>query len=538
MSYLVLARKWRPQTFEEVIGQDHIIKTLSRAIKQNRIGHAYLFSGPRGIGKTTTARIFAKALNCLNFDAPTETPCNKCTSCIEISESRSPDVLEIDGASNRSVEDARELRKHIYYTPVGRFKVVIIDEVHMLTTEAFNTLLKTLEEPPENVIFIFATTEPHKVLPTIKSRCQHLDFKRVSTKEISKYLVYISQSEGFKLSEDAAEIVAMRADGAVRDSLTMLDQLMAFSPEGVINSENAGYLLGVMPIKSFERIAGAICTKNPGSMLDELNTILESGFDPIQIAKGLIENFRNALLAKSSALPESFPNKDIFKSVAKSRTTHDLLRILKLLTATKSRMSQGDIPRYILEETLVYLSLMDDVKSIAELLDSTKTHIIAHEIPTQSESGIFAKTSTRDTIHKPSKIDDKTKAKPLKTKGVQSISDDFIKQIALTSETTASLLEKTVISLADKTLKIKFPKHMEDIREKWLMNKEKIGLLRQIGHEVVGFEVDIELEILDDSEIEQEKMEDSEKNTNSKERQDIPLKVAKILDLFNAKLEN
>src|SRR5580700_5162936 len=233
--YQVLARKWRPQQFDDVVGQEHVTTTLKNAIEQNRLAHAYLFVGPRGIGKTSTARIFAKALNCVK--GPTATPCDKCDNCLEITEGRSLDVLEIDGASNNGVDQVRELRETVRYAPArGKFKIYIIDEVHMLTTQAFNALLKTLEEPPAHVKFIFATTEPQKVLPTILSRCQRFDLHRIPANLIAKHLQFIAGKEKIALEPAAAHAIARGAEGGLRDAESMLDQLVAFCGEKI--SEN------------------------------------------------------------------------------------------------------------------------------------------------------------------------------------------------------------------------------------------------------------------------------------------------------------
>ncbi|MBV9390438.1 MAG: DNA polymerase III subunit gamma/tau, partial [Verrucomicrobia bacterium] len=226
MSYQVFARKYRPQTFDDVLGQDHVVKTLRNAIQRNRLAHAYLFVGPRGTGKTSTARILAKALNCIH--GPTVTPCGICDSCREISQGISLDVLEIDGASNNSVDQVRELRENVRFAPTrGKFKIYIIDEVHMLTQQAFNALLKTLEEPPAHVKFIFATTEPQKVLPTILSRCQRFDLHRIPTRTIADHLHHIAQLEQVRLAPEAATAIAIAAEGGLRDAESMLDQLVA-----------------------------------------------------------------------------------------------------------------------------------------------------------------------------------------------------------------------------------------------------------------------------------------------------------------------
>ncbi|MCK4644711.1 MAG: DNA polymerase III subunit gamma/tau, partial [Candidatus Aminicenantes bacterium] len=242
MTYLIYARKYRPKTFEEMIGQKTVVQTLQNAIKNDRVSQAYIFSGMRGIGKTTAARILAKALNCQN--GPTPTPCNKCEFCKEVNEDHSVDVIEIDGASNRGIDEVRALREGVKYRPIHcRHKVIIIDEVHMLTREAFNALLKTLEEPPPHTVFIFATTEFHKVPATITSRCQHFEFKKISQKEIINHLLDITKKENITISPSGLNLIAEASDGSLRDAQSLLDQAVAFSGE-VINDEDLKEILG------------------------------------------------------------------------------------------------------------------------------------------------------------------------------------------------------------------------------------------------------------------------------------------------------
>ncbi|MCK5594830.1 DNA polymerase III subunit gamma/tau [bacterium] len=292
MSYLVLARKWRPSVFSEVIGQEHVTKTLTNAVTSGHLAHAYLFSGPRGIGKTSTARILAKALNC--HQVKEAIPCNKCSICLEIAEGNNIDVLEIDGASNRGIDEIRSLRDNVRYTPSqGRYRVYIIDEVHMLTPEAFNALLKTLEEPSEHVKFIFATTEPHKIPLTILSRCQHFSFKRIQTQDLVKHLKHMVKIEKIKVTNEALFLIAKNADGSIRDAQSVLDQLISFSLDKEITVDIVNSLLGLVSQDIYFQFAENILRKDVVKLLILIDKLVNEGKDIGQVANGLINYFRN-----------------------------------------------------------------------------------------------------------------------------------------------------------------------------------------------------------------------------------------------------
>ena len=296
MSYIVLARKYRPQTFEDLVGQEHISELLTKAIQNNRIAHAYLFCGPRGVGKTSCARILAKSLNCAK--GPTLKPCGECPACREITTSTSFDVLEIDGASNRGIDEIRSLRENVKFAPsYGLYKIYIVDDVHMLTTEAFNALLKTLEEPPDHVKFIFATTAPNKVPATIISRCQRFDFKRIPLKTIVTELESISQSEKIKVETEALYAMAKAAQGGLRDALSILDQLSALSDRTVV-ADDVFTMLGVVETDFLFAIADALSQKNCVVALEALEKILQKGKDIRQLMKDLTEHFRNLMIVK------------------------------------------------------------------------------------------------------------------------------------------------------------------------------------------------------------------------------------------------
>lgn len=297
-NYVPLYRKYRPQTLDTLVGQEHVKKTLTSAIELGKIAHAFLFTGPRGTGKTSTARILAKSLNCKN--GPTIHPCGECESCRDITNSVPIDVIEIDAASNRTVEDAQNILEKIQYVPVhGKYKIYIIDEVHMLSNHAFNALLKTLEEPPENVIFILATTEVHKVLDTIKSRCQRFDFRRITTDDIVKHLRYISDQEKIKITDDALYTIAKNSAGGMRDSISLLDQLSLLGVSKEITTDDVNSILGRISFDILNKLSDKIISSSPNEAIEILNEIYNSGNEPLQILTNLSEYFKNLLIVKN-----------------------------------------------------------------------------------------------------------------------------------------------------------------------------------------------------------------------------------------------
>ena len=359
MPYTVFALKWRPNNFDEIVGQPHIVSTLKSAIDKNRLAHAYLFAGPRGIGKTSTARILSKALNCRN--GPTASPCGKCSSCLEISQSRSLDVIEIDGASNTGVEDVRSLRENVKFAPVsGRFKIYIIDEVHMLSISAFNALLKTLEEPPESVIFIFATTHPDKIPSTVLSRCQRLDFRRISATEIAAQLEKIARAEKISVDKEVLFAIARTSDGALRDAESILDQLVSFSKEK-ISLKDVISILGLVEQEALFEITDKIIQKDPRRALSLLNRIIDDGKDINVFLNNLIEHFRNLMIArvtKGDAKLIDLPQ-DICERLLKqshSLSLEEIFTAFNILANTQEMSKRLDSLRIPLEVSIVRLS--------------------------------------------------------------------------------------------------------------------------------------------------------------------------------------
>ena len=375
MSYVVLARKYRPQTFSELTGQEHVSRTLQNAIDTGRVAHAFLFTGARGVGKTSSARILAKALNC--DQGMTTEPCNQCPICREITDGTSTDVFEIDGASNTGVDDVRELRDNIKYLPShSRYKIFIIDEVHMLSTSAFNALLKTLEEPPAHVKFIFATTEPHKVPVTILSRCQRFDFRRIPMPKLVARLRFIADEEKITISDSALVMIARKGDGSMRDSLSVFDQVLAFCGDTVAD-EDVSAMIGAVDRRLLAEISAAVFGGDTQGVLAGVRQVDAVGYNMRQFCQEMIEQFRNLLVVRSVKKPEEIldlaeAEMEELKRQASGISVQDIQRRLTLLIRAESEMGQATFPRLILELALLKAATLAPVVPIQELLEKIK----------------------------------------------------------------------------------------------------------------------------------------------------------------------
>ena len=427
MAYLVTARKWRPQLFGDVVGQEHITETLKNAIKNNRIAHAYLFTGPRGVGKTTTARIFAKALNCENLsDAE---PCNNCNMCLDIQNLQSMDIIEIDGASNRGIDEIRTLRESVKYAPTrGKYKIYIIDEVHMLTKESFNAFLKTLEEPPEHTIFVFATTDVHKVPLTIISRCQRFDFRRIQMNKIKETLAKIAEAEKVKIDDKTLTIIAKKADGALRDAESYFDQIVSFCGDD-INSEIVAKMLNLIGDEVYFKISDSIINKEFKTVFEVTNIIYQNGWDFIDFINGLVEHFRNimtVILTENTSLIETADiYKDKYLNYLDQFSKGDLLRTMNYLNKVQQELRFSQNQKLKIEIALTHLIGLEKSQTMTELISQLNS------------SG----TEKKNLLNEPSNISYKTKPETLSLK-----TDNFQKTEIKKSEPTNSKLNSNEVA--------------------------------------------------------------------------------------------
>lgn len=420
MGHISLYRKYRSQTFDEIIGQDAIVTTLKNSIINNRLAHAYLFTGPRGTGKTSTARIYAKALNCSGSASPN--PCKECSQCAKITSGHALNVMEIDAASNRGIDEIRDLREKIRYKPVeGKYKIYIIDEVHMLTNEAFNALLKTLEEPPHDTIFILATTEPQRVPLTISSRCQRFDFGRISFEKIASHLRKIAESEKFKIENDAVNLIARASEGSLRDAISLMDQLVSFCEE-TIKAENVIEVLGTAEPEFLFDIGCAVSKNSDKEVLSLVEKAVCSGVSIPQVTKDLIYHFRNLMLAKIGSEELLELSKEQISRLKLDAALFSLLQlknILKILSAAETDMKWHQNARLVLEVALLEICEDENKKSVPS--DILKETVAAKTTPaSESDTLTLIKNRWADVL-------EKVKAKSLF--GYVSLNEAALKQI-------------------------------------------------------------------------------------------------------------
>ncbi len=445
MSYTVFALKWRPNNFDEIVGQNHIVTTLKNAVANNRLAHAHLFAGPRGVGKTSTARILAKALNCK--DGPTLSPCGKCPACVDIAAGRSFDVIEIDGASNRGIDEIRTLRENVKFPPTnGKFKIYIIDEVHMLTTEAFNALLKTLEEPPEFVKFIFATTHAHKVPPTVLSRCQRLDFRRIPVVEIIKQLERIIAKEKIQIDKEVLFAIARSSDGALRDAESLLDQLSSFS-KGKISLKDVISVLGIVEQDALFEITDKLIQRDSKGALELFDRIIEEGKDIGVFLSNLIEHFRNLMVAKVTKadvklidLPAEICEKLLVQSQVLS--LEEIFAAFNILVNAQEMTKRLESLRIPLEIALIRLSY--DKKAAAAVIP-TPSVVEKTEYP-QATKSPFAKEEKKEKEVKP--LPQERKIEPIVVIGEDTATSTTLEAIKSGWQGVIDALSRVKMSLA------------------------------------------------------------------------------------------
>jgi len=551
MTYLIYARKYRPKTFDEMIGQKTVVQTLKNAIKNDRVAQAYIFSGMRGVGKTTAARIFAKALNCQQ--GPTPTPCNKCEFCKAVDEDRSVDVLEIDGASNRGIEEVRTLREGVKYKPIhSRNKVIIIDEVHMLTREAFNALLKTLEEPPPHNVFIFATTEFHKVPATIISRCQHFEFKKISQRDIVNHLLDITQKEKIKISSSGLNLIAEAADGSLRDAQSLLDQAVAFSGD-VINDEDLKEILGTISREILFGFSSMIMEERSDAVFLLVDKLTERGYDLRYFYKELIQHFRNLLIVRSiegpqDLIPLNEEEIDNLIKEAQKASSEDILRYLSVLQQAEQGLKYSSHPRIYLEVLLVKLCHFKKLTPIENIIKELKN--LKEEMTTPSkthqDSGLSITNQTEENkaLLTTPDLQDKDEGSSKEEIKKEEIIEEVINTLQKEKSSLAAILaqhssfklrdedldkshssDKKIEKASPKTLEIYFSGG-----KKFYMDtlQKEMKLLEKAASEIIGEKIKVKLseEIVEEGSRREKEVEAALKDPN----------VQYFMDLFKAQV--
>ncbi|HAJ57509.1 MAG TPA: DNA polymerase III subunit gamma/tau [Candidatus Omnitrophica bacterium] len=500
MSYLVFARKWRPRDFDEVVGQEHVTKTLKSAIAANKLAHAYLFAGSQGVGKTSCARILAKSLNCVK--GPTVKPCGECSTCMEIAEGRSLDVIEIDGASNRGIDEIRTLRENVKFAPLnGRYKIYIIDEVHMLTPEAFNALLKTLEEPPSYVKFVFATTHPQKVLPTILSRCQRFDFIRIPNLKIVDKLKEIARLEGVEVDADVFFAIAKACEGSLRDAESILDQLISFTQKD-INLQDVVSVLGIIEQDSFIDLVNAVAAQDASCALKLIDGVMARGKDMNYFLEGVLEHYRNLMVLK------------VVKSDADGLV--DLpADTLKKLVEQASRLSLSDI--------MVSINQIFAAQDMARKLGETripleilavKLSMLGQKRPAvvepQNLPGMAILKEEKGSVD--SSLTSFGPASACTLSDVAGKWDAIIAQLSQTKMSLATYLkEARATRLENNTLTLGFPKNAVFFKEA-MAHKDNLKIFESALKSAVGAVIAVKLEIVDSVEpdtAEQDEVDES-----------------------------
>jgi DNA polymerase-3 subunit gamma/tau len=569
MTHQVLALKLRPQNFDEVVGQDSIIKTLKNAIESNRIPHAFIFSGIRGVGKTSTARILAKALNCK--EGPTPKPCNKCTNCKEISLGSSVDVFELDAASNRGIDEIRDIRSKVKYPPlVSKYKIYILDEAHMLTTQAFNALLKTLEEPPPYIIFILSTTEFHKLPATIISRCQHFDFRRISHHLILDHLRTIIEEEHIEADDVSLALIATASEGSLRDAQRSLDQIISYSGKKILYDDVVS-ILGIISNEMLLSITQAIMSQKGDELIKLTDKLINYGYEPHQICHQLIGHLRNLLLFKVVDAPEemiSLPKEDYEKlqHQAASFSKPEILRLLDMILNEEKEIRYSSQSRFQLESLLIRMSLLKSLLPVDELISklenftgklSSSANIKKEEKLTSTaqqqidEPDLFSNSTSKTIIEQPAKS---TKTLPQQKEiGVEESGDHY--QIPPQDSNLKDTILNTIkqekpqvyhlmnfadsINLKNNTLTLNFSQK-NGMHKELLEEKSTIKSLKQLASKIAQREIEIKIVTSAEEKKELEQRAEVNPEEESKKRLEKQVlsqpRVKDLIDTFKGKI--